>query len=82
MVPKARQGRYRAVATHHFGARWESWVKENVLWVRSFDTVEELRQALLDFRETYNAKWLIERHGFKPPSALRSKQLSPAALAA
>jgi transposase InsO family protein len=57
-------------------------LKENLLWVRTFETVEQLRQALLDFRETYNAKWLIERHGFKPPSALRSKQLSPAALAA
>ena len=30
-------------------------LKENLLWVRSFDTVEELRAALLDFRETYNA---------------------------
>ena len=52
------------------------------LWVRTFDTVEELRQALLDFRETYNATWLIERHGFKPPDAVRRDQLPTAALAA
>ena len=26
-------------------------LKENLLWVRTFDTVEELRQALLVFRE-------------------------------
>jgi len=57
-------------------------LKENLLWVRTFDTVEELRQALLDFRETYNTTWLIERHGFRPPSAIRAEQLSPAALAA
>jgi putative transposase len=57
-------------------------LKENLLWVRTFDTVEQLRRALLEFRETYNAKWLIERHGFRPPSAIRSEQLSPAALAA
>ena len=57
-------------------------LKESLLWVRTFDTVEELRQALLDFRETYNANWLIERHGFRPPSAIRQNQLSPAALAA
>ena len=57
-------------------------LKENLLWVRTFNTVEELRQALLDFRETYNANWLIERHGFRPPSAIRQNQLSPAALAA
>jgi transposase InsO family protein len=57
-------------------------LKENPLWVRSFDTVEDLRRALIEFRETYNATWLIERHGFRPPSAIRQDQLSTAALAA
>jgi putative transposase len=57
-------------------------LKENLLWVRTFDTVEELRQALLDFRKTYNATWLIERHGLRPPDAVRQDQLSTAALAA
>ena len=57
-------------------------LKENLLWVRTFDTVEELRQALLAFRETYNTTWLIERHGFQTPAAVRQDQLSPAALAA
>jgi putative transposase len=57
-------------------------LKENLLWIRGFDTVEELRTALLEFRETYNATWLIERHGFRPPSAVRQDQISTAALAA
>ena len=57
-------------------------LKESLLWVRTFDTVEELRQALLEFRETYNATWLIERHEFKPPVAVRQEQLSTAAIAA
>ena len=57
-------------------------LKENLLWVRTFDTVEELRQALLAFRETYNSTWLIERHGFRPPIAVRAKKLPTAALAA
>jgi transposase InsO family protein len=57
-------------------------LKENLLWVRGFATVEELRQALLAFREAYNAAWLIERHGFRPPAAIREEQLSAAALAA
>ena len=52
------------------------------LWVRSFGTVEELRRALLAFRETYNATWLIERHGSQPPASVREQQLQPAALAA
>ena len=28
-------------------------LKEQLLWVRTFDSVEELRQALLDFKESY-----------------------------
>jgi putative transposase len=50
--------------------------------VRTFDTVEQLRHALIEFRETYNSTWLIERHGFRPPATIRAKQLPPAALAA
>ena len=56
--------------------------KENLLWVRTFATVERLRPALLAFREVYNATWPIERHGFRLPAAIRDQQLQPAALAA
>ena len=57
-------------------------LKENLLWVQTFDTVEQLRQALLEFRQTYNSTWLLERHSFRTPDAVREDQLSPAALAA
>ena len=57
-------------------------LKENLLWVRTFETVEELRQALLAFRETYNTTWLIERHGFLSPAEYRKRQLQPLAQAA
>ncbi len=57
-------------------------LKENLLWVERFDTVKDLRRALLAFREIYNTTWLIERHGFRPPAAFRAAQLPPAALAA
>jgi len=57
-------------------------LKENLLWVRTFETIEELRQALLEFRETYNATWLIERHGFISPTDFHQQQLQPAAKAA
>ena len=57
-------------------------LKENLLWVRTFDTIEDLRQALLAFRDTYNTTWLIERHGFLTPAAFRQQQLQPAARAA
>jgi putative transposase len=57
-------------------------LKENLLWVQTFNTIEELRQALLTFRETYNTTWLIERHGFISPAEYRRQQLQPIAKAA
>ena len=40
--------------------------------MQTFDTVEDLRVAPLEFREIYNATWLIERHGSRPPAAIRN----------
>jgi putative transposase len=54
-------------------------LKENLLWVRHFETIEELRQALLAFREVYNTTWLIERHGFLTPDQFRHAQFQPVA---
>ena len=52
-------------------------LKENLLWVRTFETVEELRLALLDFRRRYNGEWMIERHGYRTPAQVRAKKLGP-----
>lgn len=46
-------------------------LKEQLLWVRHFTTIEELRQALLTFKETYNREWLIERLGYRSPAQVR-----------
>ena len=44
-------------------------LKEQLLWVRTFETVEELRLALIEWAELYNEQWLIgvsrEGHVFK-----------------
>jgi len=57
-------------------------LKENLLWVRTFQTVEELRLALIDFRRTYNEHWLIERHGHRSPAQFRRDQMDTMPLAA
>ena len=57
-------------------------LKENLLWVRTFKTVEELRLALLEFRHTYNDHWLIERHGHRSPAQFRRDQMDSMPLAA
>lgn len=46
-------------------------LKEQLLWVRHFSTIEELRQALLAFKETYNREWLIARLGYRSPAQVR-----------
>jgi transposase InsO family protein len=48
-------------------------LKEQLLWVRTFDTVEELRLALLEFKDRYNRGWLCERHGHQTPLAIRAQ---------
>ena len=57
-------------------------LKENLLWVRTFETIEDLRLALLDFRQIYNTAWIVERHRYKTPDQVRAEQLQPAAKAA
>ena len=51
--------------------RFISTLKENVLWVRSFDTIEELRLALLEFKRTYNEHWMLERYDYRSPAQVR-----------
>jgi len=56
-------------------------LKENLLWARSFETIEELRQALIEFKHFYNHHWLMGKHGNKTPPEIR-KERSSSALAA
>jgi putative transposase len=57
-------------------------LKENLLWVQTFDTVEDLRHALLAFKDTYNTTWMIGRLGHRTPAAVRKDLLPPAEIAA
>jgi putative transposase len=49
-------------------------LKENLLWVRTFDTIEELRTALVEFATRYNETWLVARHGYRTPAQVRADQ--------
>jgi hypothetical protein len=72
--PRARRQRLRR-AIHRTR-------KENLLWLRTFQTIEELRLALLAFKHTYNEHWLIERHGHRSPAQFRRDQMDNPAMAA
>jgi len=49
-------------------------LKENLLWVKTFDTIEELRAALVEFAHHYNETWLVARHGYRTPAQVRADQ--------
>jgi transposase InsO family protein len=49
-------------------------LKENLLWVRTFEGIEDLRQALHRFKDEYNSTWLLARHGYKTPDQVRVAQ--------
>jgi transposase InsO family protein len=55
-------------------------LKEQVLWIERFETLEELRQAVRCFGRTYNEQWLIERHGYRTP--IEARHLRAQAVAA
>ena len=46
--------------------RFVRTLKEQLLWVQTFETIEELRLALLAFKDRYNAGWLVQKHGHGP----------------
>ena len=39
--------------------------------MRSFDTIEALRLALLKFKRTYNEQWMLEKYHYRSPAQVR-----------
>ena len=69
----------RAPEGNGIAERFIRTLKEQVLWVRVFDTAEDLRLALLEWRDLYNREWLVQRHGHRTPSQVRRDALAEAA---
>ena len=46
-------------------------LKEQLLWIRHFRDLEELRAALIEFRERYNHQWILGRLGYRTPTQAR-----------
>jgi putative transposase len=62
--------------------RFVRTLKEQLLWLRTFETVEELRLALHEFKDRYNREWLIGRNGYLTPQQTRARLLAQAGEAA
>jgi putative transposase len=46
-------------------------LKEQLLWVRTFRDLDELRAALFEFRDRYNNRWIVGRLGYRTPAQSR-----------
>jgi hypothetical protein len=57
-------------------------LKEQLLWIERYDTLDELRTAVRAFGRTYNQHWLIERHGYLTPTEAREHLRAQAAATA
>jgi transposase InsO family protein len=47
-------------------------LKEQLLWLHTSATLQDLRQALSDFRQRYNQHWILERIGYRSPAQARA----------
>jgi putative transposase len=56
-------------------------LKEQVLWIERFETLEDLRAAVRSFGRSYNEHWLIERHGYRTPIEARERLIRQALMA-
>lgn len=66
----------RAPEGNGVAERFIRTLKEQVLWVRTFQTVEDLRRALHDWLRLYHEQWLVARHGFRSPAQVRRDLLA------
>lgn len=62
--------------TNGVSERFFRTLKEQVIYGRIFQNVEEVRQAVGKFVELYNEEWLLEKNGFKSPNEARREYLT------
>jgi len=46
-------------------------LKEQLMWIRRFRDLAELRAALVEFRDRYNRQWILERLDYRTPAQAR-----------
>lgn len=51
--------------------RFFKTLKEQLVYGRMFQNIEEVRTAVRDFIARYSAEWLIEKNGYLSPRAMR-----------
>jgi transposase InsO family protein len=67
--------------TNGVAERFIRTLKEQVIYGRVFQDLQEVREAVRHFVDTYNREWLVEKNSFKSPWQARAQWLAQASLA-
>jgi putative transposase len=67
--------------TNGVAERFIRTLKEQVIYGRVFQNLQEVREAVRYFVDTYNREWLVEKNGFKSPWQARAQWLAQASFA-
>ena len=57
--------------TNGVAERFNRTVKEQIMHGRIYRNIAELRDAVRDFVELYNAQWIVEKNGYLSPAQVR-----------
>ncbi len=72
----------REPETNGCAERFVRTLKEQLLWLRWFETIDDLNQALQKFMHDYNNSWILQRHGYLTPAQARKLALEKTEVAA
>ena len=65
--------------TNGVAERFIRTLKEQAIYGRIFQNIEEVRQAVAEFVDRYNRQWRVEKNGFRSPYEMRGLQRLPEA---
>jgi transposase InsO family protein len=69
----------REPETNGVAERFIRTLKEQAIYGRTFQNLEQVREAVAEFVDRYNRQWRVEKNGFRTPYELRGLQRLPEA---
>jgi transposase InsO family protein len=72
----------REPETNGVAERFIRTLKEQAIYGRIFQNLEEVREAVAEFVDLYNRQWLVEKNGLRSPYEMRDLQRLPEAACA
>ena len=52
--------------------RFFKTLKEQLLWLRAYCSIEELYEAVANWIKNYNTCWMVAKHGYMTPADFRA----------